>query len=90
MVFVRYFLTVTRPLTEADQDAARALGQARFDQFLQQVAKRVAHRKRLGDVVLERVRPTAADFFTAADLGAEHDTDGEDGGTAAEAEEGVP
>ena len=30
-LFVRYFLTVTPPLPNTDQDAARALGRERFD-----------------------------------------------------------
>src|SRR5690606_5029412 len=39
-LFVRYYLTVTAPLPEADQEAARALGQERFQAFIDQVGRR--------------------------------------------------
>jgi predicted transcriptional regulator len=41
-LFVRYYLTVTAPLPEADQEAARALGQERFQAFIDQVGRRIA------------------------------------------------
>jgi len=40
-LFVRFQLTVTAPVPEADR-AARALGQARYESFLQQVSRRLA------------------------------------------------
>ena len=40
-LFVRFQLTVTAPIAEADR-AARALGQARYDSFLEQVSRRLA------------------------------------------------
>ncbi len=39
-LFVRFQLTVTAPLPEGDR-AARALGQARYDSFLEQVSRRL-------------------------------------------------
>ena len=33
-LFIRYFLTVSTPVPEAHQDAARAQGKARFEQFV--------------------------------------------------------
>ena len=39
--FVRYFLTITRPLPESERAAARALGQLRFDQVIEDIAKRL-------------------------------------------------
>ncbi|SJZ31005.1 Ribbon-helix-helix protein, copG family [Enhydrobacter aerosaccus] len=40
-LFVRFQLTVTAPIPEADR-AARALGQARYESFIQQVSRRLA------------------------------------------------
>jgi hypothetical protein len=38
--FVRYFVTITPPLPEDAHEAARALGQLRFDQVVENVANR--------------------------------------------------
>ena len=38
--FVRYFLTITLPLPGSEHAAARALGQLRFDQVIEDVARR--------------------------------------------------
>ena len=38
--FVRYFLTITPPLPGSEHAAARALGQLRFDQVIEDVARR--------------------------------------------------
>jgi hypothetical protein len=38
-LFVRYYLTITPPLPAADQEAARALGRARFEVFIAQVGR---------------------------------------------------
>jgi predicted transcriptional regulator len=40
-LFVRFQLTVTAPIPDADR-AARALGQARYHSFLEQVSRRLA------------------------------------------------
>lgn len=45
-LFVRYQLTVTAPLPEADK-AARAVGQERFQKFVEQVGRQMAGRNRL-------------------------------------------
>jgi hypothetical protein len=39
--FVRYFLTITPPLPESEHAAARALGQLRFDQVIEDIARRL-------------------------------------------------
>jgi hypothetical protein len=39
--FVRYFLTITPPLPGSEQAAARALGQLRFDQVIEDIARRL-------------------------------------------------
>ena len=38
-LYVRYFLTVSIPVPEGHQDAARAQGRARFAQFIEQLAR---------------------------------------------------
>lgn len=55
--FIRYQLTVTLPLPEADQAAARALGQERFGQFVEQVARRLAAGRGLARDVVDRIAP---------------------------------
>ncbi len=39
--FVRYFVTITPPLPESEHAAARALGQLRFEQVIEEVARRL-------------------------------------------------
>ena len=39
--FVRYFLTITPPLPGSEHAAARALGQLRFDQVIEDIARRL-------------------------------------------------
>ncbi len=41
-LFVRYFLMVTPPLPESEQEEARQLGRARLNVFLREVGRRVA------------------------------------------------
>jgi hypothetical protein len=41
VTFVRYFLTITPPLPESEHAAARALGQLRFDQVIEEIARRL-------------------------------------------------
>lgn len=53
-LFIRYQLTVTAPLPEADQAAARALGQERFQAFIDQVGRRIAGGRTLAADVLAR------------------------------------
>lgn len=40
-LFVRYFLTVSIPVPEGQQDAARAQGKARYMQFIEQLARHI-------------------------------------------------
>ncbi|MCY4119744.1 MAG: CopG family transcriptional regulator [Rhodospirillales bacterium] len=67
-LFVRYFLVVTPPIPDDEQDAARALGLERFEYFVTQLAERVAGGRTLLDDVLEEIRPAERDFFTVADF----------------------
>lgn len=53
-LFIRYQLTVTAPLPEADQAAARALGQERFQAFIDQVGRRLADGRTVASELLAR------------------------------------
>ncbi|HVA13767.1 MAG TPA: ribbon-helix-helix protein, CopG family [Stellaceae bacterium] len=50
-LLIRFQLTITGPLPEADR-AARAIGQDRFHSFMQQVSRRIASGRSLSDDVL--------------------------------------
>ncbi len=53
-LFIRFQFTVIPSLPEAEQKAARVLGQDRFESFIEQVARRLAEGKRLSRQVLDR------------------------------------
>lgn len=69
-LFVRFFLTVTPPLPNTDQDAARALGKERFDYFISQLGRRLAGGKNMIRDVLEEVSADEGDFFTQDEVDA--------------------
>lgn len=56
-LFIRFELTVTSPLPDGDQSAARALGNERFNSFVEQVGRRLAGGKSLTRDVLARITP---------------------------------
>ncbi|ANK82067.1 MAG: CopG family transcriptional regulator [Parvibaculum sp.] len=60
-LFVRYYLTVTAPLPEADQEAARALGHERFQAFIDQVGRRIAGGRTLAGEVLAQTSEEEAE-----------------------------
>lgn len=67
-LYVRYFLTITPPLPQSEQDAARSLGRQRFEVFVAQVGRRLASDHRLVSEVLESIAEHNPDLFaTAAD-----------------------
>ena len=47
-LFIRHHLSITTPIPEVHQDAARAQGRARFEQFVEQLAR---HLQRGGSLV---------------------------------------
>lgn len=60
-LFIRYQLTVTPPLPESEQAAARAVGQDRFQAFIDQVGRRIAGGRSLAEDVRSRASvPEAA------------------------------
>ncbi|RMI02144.1 CopG family transcriptional regulator [Stutzerimonas nitrititolerans] len=50
-LYVRYYLTVSTPVPEAHQEAARAQGRVRFSQFIEQLGRRVQKGRHLLDEV---------------------------------------
>jgi hypothetical protein len=55
-LFIRYFLTVSTPVPEA-QDAARAQGKARFEQFVEQLGRHLLRGRSLVRDVVEELHP---------------------------------
>ena len=69
-LFIRFFLTVTPPLPNADQDAARAIGKERFEYFIRQLARRLAAGRNMTRDLLEEISAKESDFFTEAEVDA--------------------
>jgi len=67
-LFIRFFLTVTPPLPNGDQDAARAIGKERFEYFTTQLARRLAGGKNMIRDVLEEVSAKEVEFFTDTEI----------------------
>lgn len=59
-LFVRYFLTVSAPIPEAHQEAARAQGRARFEQFVEQLGRHLLRGRSLVRDVAEALQPGLA------------------------------
>lgn len=67
-LFVRYFLTVSTPVPEAHQEAARAQGKARFQQFVEQLGRHLMRGRSLVRDVVEELNPDTARLDDAAAL----------------------
>jgi hypothetical protein len=65
-LFVRYFLTITPPLPQGEQEPARLLGKQRFQVFVAQVGRRLAGEQRLFSEVLETIAGNEPDLFAVA------------------------
>ena len=61
---VRYFLTVSLPVPEGQQDAARAQGRARYAQFVDQLARHIQRGQSLVREIHEEVFPESSGSFT--------------------------
>ena len=59
-LYVRYFLTVSLPIPEGQQEAARAQGRVRYAQFVEQLARHVQRGRSLVREVHEEVEPNAS------------------------------
>lgn len=64
-LYVRYFLTVSVPVPEGQQDAARAQGRARYAQFIEQLARHIQRGRSLVREVHEEAFPDSAGSFGA-------------------------
>jgi hypothetical protein len=62
-LFVRYFLTITPPLPQSEQEPARLLGKERYQVFVTQIGKRLAGSHRLSSEVLETIATNQPDLF---------------------------
>lgn len=58
-LYVRYYLTVSLPVPEGQQDAARAQGRARYAQFIEQLARHIQRGRSLVREVHEEIEPHA-------------------------------
>src|SRR5262249_5270330 len=65
-LFVRYFLTITPPLADSEQQTARVLGRQRFEVFVAQIGRRLASDRRLVYDVLESIAAHKPDLFATA------------------------
>lgn len=70
-LYVRYFLTVSTPVPEAYQEAARAQGRARFEQFIEQLGRHLLRGRSLVRDVVEELHP---DITTMADAAVRAET----------------
>jgi hypothetical protein len=71
--FVRYFLTITPPLPGSEHAAARALGQLRFEQVIEDIARRL----RTDRSLIGRLMPILAEtpLETTTDTRSQDDED---------------
>jgi hypothetical protein len=69
-LFIRFWMTVTPPLSEAARDAARAKGAERFEGFLQSLGRKLATGDRfLREVSRDRAAEGSADVARGVDEG---------------------
>ena len=66
-LFVRYYLSVTVGVPESQQEAARAQGRARFEQFIQQLARHLQRGHSLVRDLHEEIYPPESEFFAHTD-----------------------
>jgi hypothetical protein len=62
-LFIRYQLSVIAPLPDSHQDAARAQGKARFQQFIEQLARHLQRGGSLVKDLSEEIYPTDEQFY---------------------------
>jgi len=65
-LYVRYYLTVSTPVPEAHQEAAKAQGKARFELFIEQLGRHVLRGRSLVKEVYEEIQPDASRLAEAA------------------------
>lgn len=67
-LYVRYYMTVSTPVPEAHQQAARAQGKARLEQFVEQLGRQLLRGRSLVRDVVEELQPDTARLDDAAAL----------------------
>ncbi|MDZ4789943.1 MAG: CopG family transcriptional regulator [Hyphomicrobiales bacterium] len=82
-LFVRYFLTITPPLPQAEQEAAPMVGRERFQVFVAQVGRRLGSDRRLVSEVLESIVAENPGLFAASTDGGEDEDETQDDGPEA-------
>ncbi|NDP37811.1 MAG: ribbon-helix-helix protein, CopG family [Rhodoferax sp.] len=65
-LYVRYYLTVSTPVPEAHQEAAKAQGKARFEQFIEQLGRHMLRGRSLVKEVYEEIQPDTKRMTEAA------------------------
>lgn len=78
-LYLRYFLTVSIPVPEGQQEAARAQGRARYVQFIEQLARHIQRGRSLVREVHEDIGPAEAARPTQPDAQPEAGTDSMEG-----------
>jgi hypothetical protein len=66
-LYIRYFLTVSLPVPEGQQEAARAQGRSRYAQFIEQLARHIQRGRSLVREVHEDIPPDAPDVPSGTD-----------------------
>ena len=79
-LYISYFLTVSAPVPEAQQEAARAQGRLRFQQFIEQLGRNLMRGRSLVKDIQEEVFPDAGQFFAMDDPAAPATSKLDDGG----------
>lgn len=69
-LYVRYFLTVSTPVPESHQEAARAQGKARYSQFVEQLGRHLMRGHSLVKEVHEEIQPESSAFGNGANAAA--------------------
>lgn len=73
-LFIRYYLSVTPMVPDAQQPAAWAQGRGRFAKFVQELGRQVQRGKSLVRDLHEEIYPEEQDFFTADETASPNQT----------------
>jgi hypothetical protein len=65
-LYVRYYLTVSTPVPEAHQEAVKAQGKARFEQFVEQLGHHLLRGRSLVKEVYKEIQPDTVRVAEAA------------------------
>ncbi|MFE8100880.1 CopG family transcriptional regulator [Brenneria goodwinii] len=72
-LFIRYYLTVSTPVPEAHQEAAKAQGRARFEQFIEQLSRHLLRGRSLVRDVYQEIEPDVARMDDATEQAEEQE-----------------